>query len=42
MDMHYHFIHECVEDGTLDISHISTMEMLANELTKLLMHVRHE
>ena len=39
---HFHFMHECVEDGTFDITHVPTAEMLANRLTKPLTRQPHK
>ena len=42
IDVHYHFVQECVEDGTFEITHIPTGEMLADGLTKALPRTGHE
>ena len=42
IDVHYHFVRECVEDGTFKITHVPTGEMLADGLTKALPHTGHE
>ena len=42
IDVHYHFMRECVKDGTFEITHIPTGEMLTDGLTKALLHAGHE
>ena len=39
---HFHFVRERVEDGTFDITHVPTAEMLADGLTKPLTRQPHE
>jgi len=34
IDMHYHFVCECVEDGTFEVTHVPTTEMLADRFMK--------
>jgi hypothetical protein len=36
IDVHYHYIHECVEEDHIIISYVATMEQLADILTKAL------
>jgi hypothetical protein len=40
IDMRYHFVHECVEQGEVDNDHVSTMDQLVDILTKALGWVR--
>jgi hypothetical protein len=40
IDTRFHFIHECVSDGVVDVDHISTDGLLADILTKALGRVR--
>jgi hypothetical protein len=40
IDMRYHFFHECVEQGEVNIDHVSTTDQLADILTKALGRVR--
>ena len=42
IDVHYHFVRERVKDGTFEITHIPTSEMLADRLTKALLCTGHE
>lgn len=39
IDVHYHFVCECIEDGTLKIIHLPSIEMLADGLTKPLLRL---
>ena len=38
IDIHYHFVHGHVEDGTFEIVHCPTEIMIADGLTKPLAH----
>jgi hypothetical protein len=38
----YHWIHDQVETGTIQLEYISTTEMTADVMTKALGHVKHE
>jgi hypothetical protein len=40
IDTRYHFVRDCVEEGSIDIDHVSTHNQLANILTKALGKVR--
>jgi hypothetical protein len=40
IDVRFHFIRECVEDGKLDIEHVRTEEKIADILTKPLARER--
>ena len=40
IDMKFHFIHECVESGSIFLDYVSTQEQLANILTKSLERAR--
>jgi hypothetical protein len=40
IDTKYHFVRDCVEDGSIDINHVSTKDQLADILTKALGKVR--
>jgi hypothetical protein len=40
IDTRYHYIRECVSDGTVEVEHVSTDEQLANILTKPLARIR--
>ena len=40
IDTRFHFIRDCVEQGEVDIDHVSTTEQLADILTKALGRVR--
>jgi hypothetical protein len=40
IDMRYHFVHDCVERGEVDIDHVSTNDQLADILTKALGRVK--
>ena len=40
IDTRYHFVRECVENGSIDIDHVSTQNQLADILTKALAKVR--
>jgi len=42
IDVHYHFIRERVEDGTFEVTHVPTTEMLADGFTKPLTRDRHQ
>ena len=42
IDVHYHFVRECIKDGTFKITHVPTSEMLADGLTKALPRTGHE
>ena len=42
IDVQYHFIHECISDGSIDLRLIGTNDMAADLLTKSLVHVKHE
>jgi hypothetical protein len=41
LDIQYHFIIECVEDGVIDLEYCSTKDMVADVLTKPLTRERH-
>ena len=38
LNVKYHYIRECVKDGTIAIEHLVTTEMLADVLTKALVN----
>jgi hypothetical protein len=40
IDTRYHYIRECVSDGTLEIGHVSSKEQLADIVTKPLGRIR--
>jgi hypothetical protein len=40
IDTRYHFIRDCVDRGEVDVEHVSTVEQLADILTKALGRVR--
>ena len=40
IDIRYHFIRECIEDGKVDVDHVGTDEQLADILTKALGRVK--
>jgi hypothetical protein len=40
IDTRYHFVRDCVEEGSIDIDHVSTQNQLADILTKALGKVR--
>jgi hypothetical protein len=40
IDTKYHFVRECVDNGSIDIEHVSTENQLADILTKALSRVR--
>ncbi|XP_066354435.1 secreted RxLR effector protein 161-like [Miscanthus floridulus] len=40
IDTRYHFVRECVDNGSIDIDHVSTQNQLADILTKALGKVR--
>ena len=40
IDVKYHFIRECVEEGRADVKHIGTTDQLADLLTKALGRTR--
>jgi hypothetical protein len=40
IDTRYHFVRDCVEEGKIDINHVSTQNQLADILTKALGKVR--
>jgi hypothetical protein len=40
IDMRYHFVHDCVERGEVDIDHVSTNDQLTDILTKALGRVK--
>jgi hypothetical protein len=40
IDVNYHFLRECIEEGKVDVTHVSTYGQLADILTKALGHVR--
>ena len=42
IDVHYHFICECIQDGSINLRLIGTNDMVADLLTKSLAHVKHE
>ena len=42
IDIAYHFVRERVEAGELDITYISTQDMVADDLTKALSTDKHE
>lgn len=39
IDARYHFIRECVSLGKVKVKHVSTIDMIANMLTKTLSHI---
>ena len=39
--VHFHFVCELVDDDTLTIQYIPTLDMLTNDLTKPFTHPRH-
>ncbi len=42
VDVRYHFIRECIIDGSIDLKLIGTNDMVANVLTKALAVTKHE
>lgn len=40
IDTKYHFIRECIEEGKLEVDHVSTNDQLADVLTKALGRVK--
>ena len=42
IDMQYHFIQECISNGSIDLRLIGTNDMVANLLTKSLAHIKHK
>ncbi len=42
IDIRYHFIWECIEDGSIDLKLIGTNNMVADILTKALAITKHE
>jgi hypothetical protein len=40
IDTWYHFVRECVENGSIHVDHVSTQNQLADTLTKTLLKVR--
>ena len=40
IDTKYHFIHECIEDGKVEVDHIGTVNQLTDIFTKALGRVR--
>jgi hypothetical protein len=38
----YHFIRDCLEDGSIKASHIATTDQLADILTKITSRARHK
>jgi len=40
IDMKYHFLRECIEEGTVNVDHVGTAEQLADIFTKALGRVR--
>ena len=42
IDVRYHFIRECIADGSINLKLISTKEMAADVLTKSLACIKHE
>ena len=42
IDIHYHYIHNCISDGNINIHHLPSTENLADMLTKQLPWVMHE
>ncbi len=42
IDVHYHFIRECIRDGSIDLRLIGTNDMAVDLLTKSLAHIKHK
>ena len=42
IDVWYHFIHECIADGSIDLKLVGTNDMVADILMKSLVHIKHE
>jgi hypothetical protein len=42
IDIAYHFVRECVEAGELNVTYISTDDMVADDLTKALSTDKHQ
>lgn len=42
IDIHYHFIRECVENGEITVSHVCGKKQKADILTKAMAKVKHE
>ena len=42
IDIHYHYIHDCVSDGDINVCHLPSTENLTDMLTKQLPRVMHE
>ncbi len=42
INIHYHFIQECIADESVDLRLIGMNDMAADVLTKLLAHIKHE
>ena len=42
IDVRYHFICECIADGSINLRLVRTNDMVADILTKSLTHVKHE
>ncbi len=42
IDVRYHFIQECIRDGSVDLRLIGTNDMAADLLMKSLAHIKHE
>ena len=42
IDVHYHFVHEHVKNGTFEVTHVPTTEMLADGFTKPLTRDGHQ
>ena len=40
IDTRYHFLHECIEEGKVEIDHIGTADQLADMFAKALGRVR--
>jgi hypothetical protein len=40
IDTRYHFVRECIDNGSIDIDHVNTQNQLADILTKALSKVR--
>jgi len=40
IDLRYHYLNECIEDGKINVQHLSTIEMIADVLTKPLPSAR--
>ena len=42
IDIRYHYIHDCISDGDIDVRHLPSTKNLVDMLTKQLPRVTHE